>query len=236
MQSNFIEQLQCRLVELGCPRAKLRRLAQEVAEHREDIKQAALAEGLAGAEAEARADARLGDPLDLAKHQMFMLRQSSWFGRHFFFSFCLLPLLTVPVLWGLVMSLDLAVGFALGYGGNEQRLHVASDNPVTFHHLVMAIHSADYIAMALVTLIFCWLARRSAVGLRWMLAACGICSLYAMFIMVHVKPHVFAVGIYDRPQWIRAVIPLLVASVICAHRRRNVQNFREKLTAGRALA
>jgi hypothetical protein len=57
---DFIEPLRRRLVELGCPRAQVRRLVREVADHREDLKQAAVVEGSSGADAEARANAQLG--------------------------------------------------------------------------------------------------------------------------------------------------------------------------------
>lgn len=177
---DYIEQLRRRLVELGCPIAQMRRLVQEVADHREDLKQAALAEGLAEVGAEVRADVQLGDPLALAEHLMTAQRRSSWWGRHFVITFCLLPLLAVPVLWVLLLFLDLSLEFALGYGWDSKKLHVAAGNPVSFHHLAMAVHCADYVAIALVTLLFCWLARRSAVSLKWMVTACAICSLHAL--------------------------------------------------------
>jgi hypothetical protein len=232
--TDFIEPLRRRLVELGCPRVQVRRLVQEVADHREDLKQAALLEGLSEADAESHANAQLGDPLDLAEHLMVILLRSSWWGRHFIVGFCLLPLLAVPVLWALLLFLNLSLEFALGYGWDREKLHVAADNPVAFHHLVVALHCADYVAIALVTLLFCWLARRSAVSVRWMLTSCGICSLYALFFWVAIKPHHFALGITWNPQWIRAAIPLLIAGAIYAFRRRTTHDFQEKVTVYRA--
>lgn len=230
MPPDFIKQLQCRLVELGCPRAQLQRLSREIAEHRDDIKQAALAEGLSDAGADAQVNAKLGDPHYLAEHQMAMLRQSSWAGRHAVISFCLLPLLTVPVLWALLLFLNLYMEFML-YGWNDRKLHEAGNNPVIFHHVVIEVHCADFAAISLVTLFFCWLARRSAVSLTWMMTACGICSLCALFIWVQIHPHNFAVGISRNPQWIRAAVPLLIASAIYARRRQKSQIFREKVSA-----
>ena len=227
--NDFIERLRRRLVELGCPRAQARRLVQEVADHREDLKQAALLEGLSEADAEFRANTRLGDPLDLAEHQMVMLLRSSWWGRHSLIGFCLLPFLAVPVLWALLLFLGLSLEFALGYGWDWKKLHVAADNPVAFHHLVMAVHGADYIAIALVTLLFCWLARRSVVSLKWMMIACVICSLYASFLQAIIRPHSFAMGISWTPQWIRFAIPLLIAGAIYAFQRRRTHGFRENV-------
>jgi len=231
MRPDFIEQLRHRLLELGCPMVQVRRLVREVADHREDLKQSALLEGLPEADAQVRVNAKLGDPLYLAEQQMAMLRRSSWWGRHFLISFCLLPLLMVPMLWALLLFLDLSLEFALGYGWDEKKLHVAADNPAAFHHLVIAVHCADFVAIALVTLLFCWLARRSAVSFKWMMISCGICSLYALIIWVQIRPHNFAVGVSWHPQWIRAAIPLLIASAIYGFKRRKPRDFREKLAA-----
>jgi len=231
MRPDFIEQLQHRLVQIGCPMGQVRRLVREVADHREDLKQSALLEGLSEADAEASVNAKFGDPLCLAEQQMAMLRRLSWWGRHFLIGFCLLPLLVVPLLWVLLLFLDMSLEFALGYGWDEKKLHVAADNPAAFNHLVIAVHCADFVAIALVTLLFCWLARRSAVSFKWMMLSCGICSLYALFIWVQIRPHNFEVGVSWHPQWIRAAIPLLIASAIYGFKRRRPHDFREKQAA-----
>ena len=190
-----------------------------------------MTQGLSGAEAEARANGQLGDPLALAEELMVSLRRSSWWGRHFVIGFGVLPVLAVPVLWALLLFLDLSLEFALGYGWDAKKLHVAADNPVAFHHLVMALRGADYVAIALVAFFFCWLVRRSAVNYKWMMAACGICSLYALFLQVIIKPHFFAIGVYWPPQWIRAAIPFLIAGAIYICQRHTARRFREKISA-----
>lgn len=229
MPPDFIEQLRHQLLKLGCPMGQVRRLVQEITDHREDLVQAALSEGISKAGAESRANAQLGDPLYLAEHKMAMLRRSSWWGRHFLIGFCLLPLLAVPVLWVMLLFLDLSLGFALGYGWDSKKLHIAADNPAAFHHLVIAFHAADYFAITSVMFLFCWLARRSAVSIRWMVISCAICSLYALFIWLQIKPHSFALGISWHPHWIRAAIPLLIAGAIYAFQRRTTHGFRKKV-------
>ncbi|MGP8202076.1 MAG: hypothetical protein ACLQU4_21525 [Limisphaerales bacterium] len=214
MRPDFIEQLRDRLAELGCPKSQARRLVREVAEHREDLKQAASLEGLSDVEAEARVNAKLGDPRYLAEQQMAMLRRSSWLSRHSVIGFCLLPLLAVPVLWGLLVVLELWLEFALGYGCDEMKLHVAANNPAQLHHLATAVCCSDCAAIALVALLLCWLARRAAVSLTWMMVSLGICSLYALFTSVQLNPHSVVAGFSWPPQWIKAVMPLLIASVI----------------------
>ena len=230
---DFIEPLRRRLVELGCPMAQVRRLVREVADHRDDLKQAAVSEGLSGAEVETRANAQLGDPLALAEQMMAALRRSSWWGRHFIFTFCLLPLLVYPVLWTLLLLLQMAFGFALGYGWNWEKLHVVANNPVTFHHLTTAIQFMDYAAIALVALFFCWLARRSAVSLKWVAISCAICSLAAVITYAKIEPHSFFIGFamnsHLHMPWFRGAIPLLVAGVIYVFQRRTMRSLQEKV-------
>ncbi len=232
-ETDCIEQLRRRLVELGCPRAHVRRLVQEVADHREDLKQAALSEGLSGADAESRANAQLGDPRDLAEHLMAALRRSSWCGRHSVIAFCLLPLLVYPVLWALLLVLQMALAFALEYGWNMKKVHVAFNNPVAFHHVTNVFQCMDYVAIALVALLFCWLARRSAVKLKWMVTACAVCSVLAVISWGKLEPHSFFLGItanshLDMP-WIRGAVPLLVAGAVYAFQRRTTHGFRENV-------
>lgn len=104
-KADFIEQLRRRLVDLGCPITHVRRLVQEVADHREDLKQAALSEGLSESAAEIHADTLLGKPVELAERLTLALRQSSWWSRHFIIGFCLVPLLAFPLLWTLFVVL-----------------------------------------------------------------------------------------------------------------------------------
>ena len=226
---DFIEPLRRRLVELGCPLAQVRRLAREVADHHDDLKQAAVSEGLSGADAEARANAQLGDPLALAEHLMAALRRSSWWGRHSLVGFCVVPLLAVPVLWLVLLLLQLSLEFTLGFGWDPKKLHAAAANPAGFRHLVIVIQCADSIAIALVTVLFCWLAHRAVVGFKWMVTACAICSLYALLVKGTITLHSFQVSVSRTPHWIEAAIPLLIAGVIYVFQWRTRQRFREKV-------
>ena len=230
---DFIEPLRRRLVELGCPLAQVRRLVREVAEHREDLKQAAVSEGMSWADAEARANAHLGDPLALAEELMAALRRSSWWGRHYVVTFGLLPLLVYPILWSLLLVLQMALEFALGYGWNWKKLHMVANNPVAFHHLAVAFQFMDYSAIVLVALLFCWLARRSGVSLKWMVTACTICSVVAVIMYAKLEPHSFFLGFsmnsHLHMPWYRGAIPLLVAGAVYVFQRRTRQRFQEKI-------
>jgi hypothetical protein len=229
-RTDFIEQLRCRLVDLGCPIGQVRRLVQEVADHREDLKQAALSEGISESAAEIHAETLLGDPHDLSERLVMAFRQSSWWGRHSIIGFCLLPLVATPVLRCLLLLVGLWLGFAMGYGLDPHQLGIAADNPVSFRHIAAAVYGTDYIAIALVTLLFCWLAQRSAISFKWTVAACASCSLYALFSRVTIVPHSFSLGISWAPQWIRAAIPLLVVGASYTFQQRTVRWYRENVT------
>ena len=56
-------------------------------------------------------------------------------------------------MWALFLLLQMALGFALGYGWNWKKLGMVVNNPVMFHHLFMAYQCMDYAAIALVTLL-----------------------------------------------------------------------------------
>jgi hypothetical protein len=205
----------------------VRRLVREVAEHREDLKQAGVAEGLSETAAESRANTRLGDPFDLANDLMMTVRRSSWWGRHSFVGFGVLPLLAVPVLWCLIFCLNLSLEFALGYDWNHTKLHVAANNQITFHHMFIAFNCADYASVALVTLFFCWLARRSAVGFIWLVTACVICSIFTLFVHTYIRPHGLWLNIAAKPQWFRSAIPLLIVGMVYILRRRTIGNYQK---------
>jgi hypothetical protein len=222
---DFIDQLRQQLVKLGCPTKQVRRLVQEVAEHREDLKQAGVSEGLSEAEAKSRANIRLGDPFDLANDLMMTVRRSSWWGCHSFVGFGVLPLVAVPVLWALIFCLNLSLEFALGYDWNQTKLHVAANHRVAFHHMTIAFNCADCAAVALVTLLFCWLARRSAVGFIWLVTACVICSIFTLFVHTYIWPHHVWLNIAAKPQWFRSAIPLLIAGVVYILRWRTIGNY-----------
>src|SRR6185312_6196639 len=78
--------------------------------HHADLKHHAMEEGLSEADAEARADQRLGEPVALAECLASALRQSSWWGRHPVIGFALLPPLGILLLLSLGLLLDSFIG------------------------------------------------------------------------------------------------------------------------------
>src|SRR4026209_234367 len=87
-----------RLADHGMPASRIKRISRELAEHWEDIHATALRNGHSPTEAAAQADARLGQPDQLAANIIDGMRRSSWLGRHPVLSVCVLSLLFAPLL------------------------------------------------------------------------------------------------------------------------------------------
>lgn len=216
-KARVIEQFERRLLELGCPPRGLRRCVEEVADHHEDLKRAALQEGLAEAEAEARASQLLGEPVALAQNFAVVLRQSSWFGRHRVLTFCFLP--PLGIFAASIMGLGAVLGLLrLYYTGDEWNVLAAEGDG--WNPIALGIRTSWYLAMACMTLVFCWLARHSAAGIRWALAGCAVCSLQSFFGFCRIVPHATTIGYSLSPNWHCALIPLLIGGTIYALHRR----------------
>ena len=70
-------------------------------------------------------------------------------------------------------------------------------------------------------LLFCGLARRSAAGMGWAIAACGICALHNCFFQTRVSSHSLVLGYFwGRHDLVGPIIPLLVAFAVFVRQRR----------------
>lgn len=215
-----------RLVELDCPAVKLREKVRELAEHHEDLKQAALEEGLSEAEAESWAQEQLGEPVTLAEQVAAVLRQSSWWGRHPVVAFGLLP----PV------AVFLAVCGALALDFLFSRLYfppaifsVLADQPPDLKFLQIALVYSSYAAIGLTAMWFCVAANRSASGLWCALSACGASALFSFFVNLRVEPHTLAYGcnipVGAPNDWVPVLLPLAVGMAACVRRWIWVRQF-----------
>jgi hypothetical protein len=207
-------------------------MVREVADHREDLKQASLTEGLSEGDAESRADLQLGDPLTLAEHLVTVLRNSSWWGRHKVITFFLLPLLTLPALGNMIQVVMLCMLWKWGYDINSQKaVHISGSEMAG---LITFLHYAYFVKLGLVTFLFCWLARRFGVRFFWLVLACGICSLEDLMLQVSLIPHHlllhlslpdFHYGLFHPIlQMAEAAIPLFIAAIIYTFQRQTLRN------------
>jgi hypothetical protein len=173
-------EVRLRLTGHGLPSARINRIACELAEHWEDLRQEARAKGLSEEDSSARADARLGDPRQLAETVIAGLGRSSWLGRHPVITVGLLPLLLVPLL----MS---AVFFPLW--GVDQLLHFLARDNFASHRNAQLIVSGFWIvhgvALVAAPVWLCHRIWRAGLGLRWIMAACSWCALFALMRSFH---------------------------------------------------
>src|SRR5262245_35890661 len=91
MPDSILTQIEQSLIALRLPTARRQRAIQELRDHREDLFEAALADGRSNIEAALHADRSLGDPTEVADQIVMAARKSSWWGRHPVISFCVLP-------------------------------------------------------------------------------------------------------------------------------------------------
>ncbi|HTA29746.1 MAG TPA: hypothetical protein VK731_04645, partial [Candidatus Cybelea sp.] len=223
-----IGQFERRLVELGCPPARLREKVRELAEHYDDLKEAAMGEGLTEAEAGARAEAQLGDSVLLAENTVAMLRQASWWGRHPVLGFCFLPLLAFWPVWlccsGVLVGACWLLGRIFGpvYQFADDAARVASANPEMFRSFVAPANDAlGFCAIFLTALMFCRLAYRSAAGMKWMWTACLLCSLDGIVNYATIEPGSVTLGVTPwSPKWHAAIFPLGVALAVFLRQKR----------------
>ncbi|HTS18448.1 MAG TPA: hypothetical protein VMP11_12810 [Verrucomicrobiae bacterium] len=245
-ETKYLARLRGRLLDLGCPVFHVRRLVREVADHRDDLLRSAVVEGCSASEAEARADGQLGDPLDLAERLTVVARRSSWWGRHSLIGFGLVPVVVIPLLWGLLTAVGIWLEYAVGCGLNDERLHAAAGRPDGFRHICAAVHGADYVAIALVTFLFCWLTYRVAASFKWTVTVCAVSALYALVTGVFIQPHIPSIQPHNltlgfnahwppytiwSPQLIRFAIPLAILGLTYAIQRRAAERFRESAVA-----
>ncbi|HSY43031.1 MAG TPA: hypothetical protein VK811_03915 [Candidatus Acidoferrum sp.] len=229
----LIAQFERRLVEMGCPSRRLTESVHELAEHYEDLKQAALEDGLSEKEAETQASAQLGYPVLLAENAVDMLRESSWWGRHPILGFVVLPWLAFiaggPVCLAILVGISWLLGFIFGpaYVVDTNASHILSDNAEAFKTFATPFNAAIHLGtIFLVLLVFCWLARRAALSLKWMLAACLSCAFISIYSASVVQPRAFTIFLSSSASnWHLAAIPLLIAGGLFIHQRWREHRF-----------
>lgn len=217
LEAPAILQVRRRLVELACPPTLLKRKIREIAEHREDLKQEALEDGLSQGEAEARADELLGEPYALAEHLAAALRQSSWWGRHPILGFCVLPPLAI------IGAVLLSLIFFFWSAPVVFPLHLASElaNDPAGAVFIQNFWQAVYcVTIALVAALFVRLSRRAVGGIKWAVMACVACAFNGWMLQLHIRPHLLTVGYGPYPQWPAILTPLAVAALICCRQWR----------------
>ena len=233
-ESLVIARFERRLVELGCPAWRSAARVRELAEHFEDLKAAAMGEGLGEAEAEVRAGAQLGNPVLLADNAAWLLRRSSWWGRHPLIGFGVLPFLSFIPILGVCWAVSLGACWLAGRVGPAYRFDSSlagalSADPKIFYQFAGPLNTGVMLLAMLVTMVlFGWLARRSVVGMKWMLGVCAVCAVDSLFGYSGIHPHSFDVQLgWNSSDWFHnvayAAIPALFAGLVWLNRRRQLR-------------
>jgi hypothetical protein len=209
---DYLGQLRRRLLQEGCPIQRIHRMVSEVANHREDLADAWRSQGLTAADAQARAERDLGEPQELAEKLAAVQRRSSWSGRHPLVAFGLLPVVGFPVLWALLLAGEFWVLCGVFFGWNTHKLHLMGNDPVYYRYGATVGYGADYVAIGLVALFFCWLARRAGASWAWLGVACLLCSVLAAFSCIHIGQHYLSFNCNLQIHWSRAAVPWIVAA------------------------
>jgi PDZ domain-containing protein len=212
-----------RLIRLGFAQREVRRRVSEMADHWEDLKEAALNDGLLEPEADDRAARQLGDPIAVADGLAKAVRQSCWYGRKRWFAFCLLPPFLQLLFTALIMVVSILVGELLI--SREQQLAVGR-GPSGPLLVQVGMSLLFYVSATATAFVFCWLARRAVAGLGWALAACGICALHSYFWQVKVVDHTILMGYYfPSKDLLTPAIPLVAAAAVWFRQKRRERQF-----------
>ena len=158
-----------------------------------------------------------------------MLRQSSWWGRHPILGFCVLPVVgfipAITVCWGIFLGLCWLFGrvFGSAYTIDGKAANALCDDLAAFHSFAGPVNAMVMLAAIFaVVVVFCRLARRAAVGMKWMLAACAVCSLISLLDNNSgIQPHAFTIRFGWPPaHWFYPALPLLLAVGMFVNQRR----------------
>jgi hypothetical protein len=219
---SFIRTLEHQLVKHGLGLREVERRIQEVADHYEDLKQAAMDSGLAEAEAESKAAASIGQVDLLADQMASSARRSHWQGRHRFLAFCLLPPIAVSaMLLAILFSTILVIQLLLP---NTMQTNTTAD-PVFPKLAVLVFSLIKYAATAFAAFTFYRMAQRAAVGFGWVLAASALCGFHSYLMQANASAHSFTLGFSSNNGDLRGLfLPLLIVLALWARQMRRELN------------
>jgi hypothetical protein len=168
------------LLNRGVPLTYVRRLLEELSEHRTDLLEDLTARELNSDAAAAEAQQRIGDAGAIADAAVAGLRYGSFTGRHPALSLIALPLLLLPLCW-LAFFVTSAWLLAIA-GGSGWLSATSSEGRMT---VVAVCYFCGYGLHALIGVPFYWSARRACCGTTWAWMPCLALSAVAAFSFFH---------------------------------------------------
>jgi hypothetical protein len=175
----WLEDVRERLVENTLPPEYVRRLMEELTDHFQDLKEETMSK-------DAEVLSRLGEADHVAEAAVLAYKRRHFLGRHptaAVLAFAVLP--AVSMLVSVVLAAFCVMVFSdiCGqYGLNlADRDHLGAWNPLTLNwglSLLTVIGPS-----VLLTVVYCWIAKRAGMKKKWMLLACGAVSVVAMLLL-----------------------------------------------------
>ena len=170
--------------ERHLPAVYVQRLVDELADHYFDLMEDSMRKDAnasqdtsqnASQNAAEQAASRLGSPLDVAARAAQEYRHSRFCGRHPILAFVVLPIVSLPLLWAAALNFALLVGHLVGLKSGSQ---VSEPTGAWAEWCLPGVtHAAVFVPIAIAGALCCFLARRSAVGWRWIVAASLLIAL-----------------------------------------------------------
>lgn len=178
---DIVADVRRRLLRKGFARHYANRTARELEDHWVDLVEEALRQGLTRPEAEAQANAHIGNAQSLAEDFAARMRRTSWLGRHPIAGFSLVALFATFVWWAVLLF---AAGSATGlftWAGNKTAAAIRLELMVS---CVNWIRITSYVA---IPCLICFVAHRYHCGWKPALWGC-------LIVAIHNAMHVFTVS------------------------------------------
>jgi hypothetical protein len=168
----WLDEVQKRLAKNDLPPLYIRRFMDELADHFQDVTEETMS-------TEANVLSRLGEPNQVADAAIHTYRQRTFFGRHpsaKFWVFAVSPVAAMLLAFVLLFSSILALCRICGISGIK--ILAGSIDPTALAWGMSLL--TTILPAALLTISYCWCAKRFGVGKRWMLVSCVVLAVLAM--------------------------------------------------------
>jgi hypothetical protein len=177
----WLDELLDRLAKRGLPPDYVQRFVEELSDHLEDLKEENM-----GTDADAYS--RLGMPEQVADATVAAYRRRSFLRRHpavAFLVFGLSPVASFVALIALVIAglLVLPDGCGRPFFARLGQFGVSASVTAAYLGSLLAV----VLPSILVSMLYCWLARRAGIDKRWMLLSCAVLALVAALPMCTAK-------------------------------------------------
>jgi hypothetical protein len=162
----WLDDLRRQLIRRNLPRRYVQRVLEEAADHLEDLMEETMEK------TEFNANARMGETQIVAAAALAAYRRRGFFGRHpvvAFLAFAVSPLLAFLILMQIGLLALSVICWSLGLVDNDG-LHLGAVKAVINYVVPLAVIAVPSMLLAF---FYCSLARRTVVGKKWMLVACG---------------------------------------------------------------